>query len=238
MVACRLGYPCQVTRNQRLLQGRFVRFQAFSFLILVASTNSHQFLVLGVAPQGKDDVATHLVLEAGGGEGGRVRGAEGGEGGRNSMQATTRFVVCETVLYGDVAEYRRLFSNTFDARRFCKMLSNGRTSTTFDRVGFRRDTAIGTCNRRWARARQWCAGMMVLVCFFIKPFARDTDEATYVGALVWILSGTEGNLDLPERYKLIVWAKAYNKFYPVKDADDWSRKLDFELCRRTGPKGV
>lgn len=39
-----------------------------------------------------------------------------------------------------------------------------------------------------------------------------------------------------ERYKVLDLAMPYNRFYFVKDADDWSREMDFEWHQRTKPK--
>lgn len=39
-----------------------------------------------------------------------------------------------------------------------------------------------------------------------------------------------------ERKELVRWVKFYNKFYSVKDADDWSRELDLKRRQKTNPK--
>lgn len=71
-----------------------------------------------------------------------------------STSAASRFVVHETVSHWDVAEYKRLYPSTLDARRFGALFGDERNLMMFDRMGIRRDTDIGAGLRWWSIAGQ------------------------------------------------------------------------------------
>lgn len=122
---------------------------------------------------------------------------------RDNTSRTSRSMMPEIVLHQDVAEYRGLYPNTLDPKHIGAVVSDGRSFTTFDSIEVRRDTSIGFWNRRWARAGEWCAGIMDPVGCFDVPFVRHADEATYVRALLWILARREGDWVSMERYNLV-----------------------------------
>lgn len=62
---------------------------------------------------------------------------------RGSTVAMDCFVVSESAPHRGVAEDRRLYPNTLDARRFGTMFSDGRSSTMLDRIVVRCDSYIG-----------------------------------------------------------------------------------------------
>lgn len=73
------------------------------------------------------------------------------------------------------------------------MFSDGRNSTTFDRMGICCDLDTGAWNRTWTGAEMCRAAITVLVCCLDMPFVRHTDEIAYVCALCWMLSGAGGD---------------------------------------------
>lgn len=84
------------------------------------------FHVCGIASVDRDVAARRSVHEEG-----------------SSTPAMSCFVLRETEAHGVVAEYRRLYSNLHDARRFGAMLSDGRNSRMFDRLGICRVIDFG-----------------------------------------------------------------------------------------------
>lgn len=138
---------------------------------------------------------------------------------RSGTSATNCFVVRDTLHHSDVAEYRRLYPITIDARPFGAISSDGRSSTMFGRLGIRRDTNIRAWNRGWASTGQWCGGIINPVGHFGLPLVRHADEVTYVRALREMLCGTEGDWGLVGKYELVCLVKPYKKFNLVKHAD-------------------
>lgn len=68
------------------------------------------------------------------------------EGGNAS--ATSRSAVQEIVPRWNVAEYKRLYLNTLNSRRFDAKFSDSRNFRLHDCMGVRRDTDIVNWNRR------------------------------------------------------------------------------------------
>lgn len=65
------------------------------------------------------------------------------DGAGVSTFTMSRLVGHKTVPHWNGVDYRRSFPNLLDARRFSAMVSHGRNSTMFNRLGVRRDTDIG-----------------------------------------------------------------------------------------------
>lgn len=90
------------------------------------------FLVYGNASGDGEVVALRLAHEEG-----------------DDASTTSRFVLRETMPHKDVPDYRWLYLNALDERRFGAMFSDRQNSTKSDRMEVRRDTDIGAWNRGW-----------------------------------------------------------------------------------------
>lgn len=107
------------------IAGRSVRFEVF-FQILIAIVNFLSFFfVFDTSPDDGDVVATRSTHKEGG-----------------SASSTDPFVRRETVPHWDLAEYRRLYPNTLDARRFGAVSDDGQNSVVSDRLEFCCDTDV------------------------------------------------------------------------------------------------
>lgn len=68
------------------------------------------------------------------------------------------------------------------------------------------------------------------------PFVCRADKVPYTRSLCWISSRTDDDWSSTGRYKLVSWAKPYNRFCLVKGVEDWSRELDFGRRQRANRK--
>lgn len=137
---------------------------------------------------------------------------------------TTRFVVRKPVPHWSVAEFKRLYPNMLDARRFMVMFSDGRNALMLGRVGIRCDTEIGAWERWWASFGSWCTGVMDPIGRFDMRFVRHAEEVCYVRALRWVMCRAENDWPAMGLLELVRSTKPHNNFYLVRDADDWSRE--------------
>lgn len=99
---------------------------------------------------------------------------------RGRTSGTSCLALHETVLHWDVAEYRRFYTNLYDARNFAALFSGGRNFTMLDRLGIRHDTVIGACIRKRTTAGQWCASIKIPIsCCTCHSFGTLTKRATF-----------------------------------------------------------
>lgn len=79
-----------------------------------------------------------------------------------------------------VAQYKALYADSLDARRFSAMLSDGYTRTMFDQRGVWRDTKMSAWERRRTLLRLCYPGYINPASPFDMPLVRNDDEVEYV----------------------------------------------------------
>lgn len=135
-----------------------------------------------------------------------------------SVSSTGCFVVWKTVCHWEVAENRRLYLNTLDARRFGVVFSDRRSSTMFYRL---RSVATRTSGHAIEGGRVQGSGVPVL---WIRPVAlicwsRVTRiELRAIALCVGSCLGQKP-AGICGKNELVGWELSYKRSYFVKDAD-------------------
>lgn len=87
-----------------------------------------------------------------------------------------------------VHQYRTDYLTSLDARRFSAMFSDGRKKVMFNRRGIRRDTDVGTWERRENTNNSWRPGCISPIGPFGMPLVRRDRKLDYLRNLRKVLA--------------------------------------------------
>lgn len=114
------------------------------------------------------------------------------------------------------------------------MFSDGRNAIMYDRRGFKRDTDIGGWNRRCNVMQSCSSGHLHHIGFLdlsLVPYEDEGSNVLLLATLIEHAAEVKGLMGL----NACCHDQPYDPYYLIRDADAWSRELDFEFRHLRGP---